>query len=213
MSLFFDVVMITTKDFGTPHAEALIAANPGVKFHIHAVADSYGEAWRSAWRNSDRNVREWWRENRASVENDNVLFLDGDVFCNVALDTIFKPEDGKAGIVAASVKSQVRDGRKWNGFSELARLPRELRDAAIGIEPLAVMLMSRAALDAALGEEFDTLFAADFLSEFRLPTVVRFCGYEVLASDRMPRIGALPLTIQPWEIGFFHPVKKEVGCE
>ncbi len=211
MKPHFDVIILTTAAVGTPHLETLRAANPDLTIHVHAAPDADDAAGRiTAWRNCDRNLREWWKTQRDSVTSDAVLALEWDVFCNVDLMTIVPPLGNGYGLMGPNIKSPVRDGRSWAPFAELNRLPGGLASVALGVAPAAVMQLSRKALDAVADEQWDEVFALDIFCELRLPTIVRACGFSVEECLHWRWVGTQPMRVPSGGSGIFHPVKEEV---
>lgn len=204
----FECVILTTAAMGTPHLETLQAANPGLMIHVHTAPDPVDARARLvAWRNCDRNVRNWWRANRETVANGRVLFLEWDVFVNVDLWAIVPHLDG---LFCARLKMPVKD-RSWMGFRELNLIPREIRGYAVGCEPSAVLMASRDVLDLIADEEWDDVFDADILSELRLGTVVRFTGYPVAGWKAWEATANMtPVRVPDGFQGILHPVKREV---
>jgi hypothetical protein len=204
----YAVVWMTTPYSGTPHAVSLQAANPGLDIRVcNSVHGRTQEERYQRWRNCDRNIRSWWRINRADVEADSILFLEWDVFCDVDLRSVIPPRPPGVGIAGAEIMSGLADARRFWPFADIPRLPREMHAIACATAPLAVLLISRAALDAILAPAYDAVFAADLFCELRLPTVIRHAGFGVAALD-LPGVTATPAV--PTEHGIFHPVKHPV---
>jgi hypothetical protein len=205
----FECVILTTAAMGTPWMDGLVEGNPGLVIHVHSAPDPEDEAGRmDAWRNCDRNVREWWRGNREKVVAGRVLFLEWDVFVSGDLEGWVPLGNG---LHCARVKMPVKD-RGWSGFREVNRLPRELRGYAIGCEPSAVLMLSRDVLDEVADAEWDDVFSEDIISEIRLGTVARFSGYAVAGFP--PWAGTVWMTPQRVPEGFsgvLHPLKKGVA--
>lgn len=192
---------MTTQASGTPHAAALQEANPGLDIRVRISPQETGK---NLWRNCDRNLREWWRQNRETVTQESVLFLEFDVFCNVALGPRIPPLAKGCGIAAAAIVTPVARRCSYWPFEDLLRLPRPMLGLACATAPLAVLQVSRKALDAILSPEYDALFAADIFCELRLPTAIRHAGFGV-AEIRLPDVGCIPVT--PTHPGIWHPVK------
>lgn len=203
----FEIVWMTTRASGTPHAAALQAANPGLRIHTHTAPDETGPDRVHAWRNCDRNIRDWWRKKSPIVTADAVLFLEYDVYCDVDLRNHIPTFSGNFGCAAASILSGLRDIRRFWPFADIPRLPRSMQALACATAPLAVLLISRAALDAMLHPLHDAIFAADIFCETRLPTVIRFEGFQVHPMP-LPQVGCTPC--QPTHPGIWHPVKSSV---
>lgn len=205
MSYPFEAVWMTTAETGTPHAEALQAANPGLVIHVcHSPHGDTPAETTLLWRNCDRNIRQWWRANRATVSADQFLFLEYDVFCDVDLRQVIRPAFEQCGIAAAKILSGLTDIRHFWPFADIPRLPRAMHAVACATAPLAVLLITRDALDATLNPEYDTVFAADIFCETRLPTVIRHAGFSV-SSMPLPQVTATPTL--PTSPGIWHPVK------
>ena len=199
---------MTTPVSGTPHAAALHASNPGLRIHVRESCQHIGEDRNVAWRNCDRNIREWWRESQGQVTADAVLFLEYDVYCDVDLRTIIPPLPLGVGIAGATILSGLADIRRFWPFAEIPRLPRCTQALACATAPLAVLLIHRMALAAILHPLHDALFSADIFCETRLPTAIRFEGFGVAAMD-LPQVGVKPET--PTFPGIWHPVKQPVS--
>lgn len=207
----FEIVVRTTESFGTPHLEALIKANPGVPVSVIRQPDLKGASQLEAWRNCDREIRDWWREWRGSAGWQHILFLEGDVYANCDLGELLTGAWCEADLVAAKCRYQVTHRLSWDGFREIQRLPDAMLERVMAIEPLAVVLMSRKGLDLIAEERFDEVFSADIFCELRLPTVVRFAGGEVGFCPRLKTVGVTPLHPPFGEVGIWHPVKSEVA--
>ena len=202
----FELVWMASQAIGTPHASAVQSANPDLRTHTFYYPQASEERG-TAWRNGDRNIRNAWRDLRGKIIADAVLFFDWDVFANVDLAAVIPTMPAGVGMLAARVFLPVRDARSCQPFSEVGKLPRDM--AAVGVEPLGCMLLTRGALDALLDPIHDPLFNADVFSELRLPSVVTACGYQVSAMD-LPHLATTPMTVPAGAKGIFHPVKNTV---
>jgi len=203
----FQCVIMTTPKTGAPHLAALQASNPGLAVEVCQSRDAATEAEaKDAWRNCDRNIRSWWRENRDSVSAEQVLFLEYDVLVTVDLFIALRIMPAGFGMMGAAVRGIATDGRAWGPFAEARRLPREVAAFASGIAPLAVALISRGALDAVCDEKWDAAFDADIFCELRLPTLVRACGYRLMATP-LPNVLCGKYNREIAGPGIYHGVK------
>jgi len=203
----YELVWMTTQRHGTPHAPALQAANPGLEIHVSAPpagADQSG--YQMAWRNCDRNIRTWWLANRDITTAAAYLFVEYDVLVTVDLRDHIKPLFSGRGIAGPAVKLPIRDRRSYWPLREIPRLPRVMQGLAIALAPLAVLLISRPALDAAFALEYDPVFDEDIFCELRLPTVIRHAGFGVTSLD-LPGVHCKPYIPAPETPGIYHPVK------
>ena len=208
MTYPFEAVWMTTQASGTPHAEALQAANPGLRTHACFSPQGEGEELIQRWRNCDRNIRAWWDENRGLVESDQVVFFEYDVFCNVDLRDRLPVLGGPFGLAGPRIVSGLTEARNFWPFEDAPRLPRAMQALVCATAPLAVALLTRAALDAICSAEYDAIFAEDIFCEVRLPTVVRNAGFKVVAMD-LPQVDCRPKP--PTFPGIWHPVKTPVS--
>ncbi len=203
----FLAVILTTRNVGAPHLDALRESNPGLNIRIHESADAdTEEGAKDAWRNCDRNIRQWWQREGKSVEAEQVLFLEYDVLVTVDLVAALRVMPAGFGMMGASVKGIATDGRAWAPFAEARRLPREVAAFASGIAPLAVAMISRGALDAISDDRWNETFAADIFCELRLPTLIRACGYRLMASP-MPFVKCGKFAGKIDAPGLYHGVK------
>lgn len=204
----FELVILGTESQGFPHLEVIQSANPGLIIHTEILPDPDDDAARqTAWRNCDRNLTNWWIDNRESVATSRVLFLEWDTFANVDLRTIVPREF--RGIAGAFVKRLIGH-RAWLGFREMDRLPASAQPFAIGIEPMACVMISADALDYLASPNLDDVFNADIISELRTPTILRAGGFEVKQVPEWVNVQAARRRMPEGFTGIFHPVKTEV---
>jgi hypothetical protein len=207
MNPFFETVILSSPGRPTIHAEALRMANPEMVCHQW---ESQLPPGTEAWRNCDRNIRDFWAARRRGVVADSVLFLEWDVYANIDLRLLFTHHT--TAMLGAALKSPVTDRRTFLQFRELDRLPGWMRQTAIGLLPSAVLLMPRALLDALVDDpRCAETFDRDIISEIRLGSMARALGFQVGAVAGMAStVHTQPFTPAPGARGIFHPVKKEV---
>ena len=205
----FLAVILTTADTGTPHLATLRAHNPGLEIEVHEAVRSPGETLRrDAWRNADRNLLRWWEEAKFRTDADYFFALEWDVFANVSLvDSL--PEN-PSDVLAAGLAHPVRDGRTWPPFKELRRLPAAMQRTACGVVPLAVLGLSRRALEELSHPAWEALFDADIFCELRLATIAATAGLSIAENRNWPHVGTSPEMPQAGFRGIMHPVKMEV---
>jgi hypothetical protein len=209
MTPFFETVILTSRDRRAIHAEPLRKANPAMIFHQW---ESLLPPGATAWRNCDRNIRDFWSARRGTVAAESVLFLEWDVFANI--DLLLNFTHPTSAVLGAAVKSPVTDRRTFLQFRELDRLPAWVAGAAIGLVPSAVLLMPRALLDRLVDDpRCEEAFSRDIISEIRLGSMARALGFSVGAVTGMDAtVHTQPFQPASGARGIFHPVKKEVAA-
>lgn len=208
----FEVVWMTSGTRGTPHHAALLASNPGLATQVWTAA----ETGLDGWRNCDRNIRGFWKAERGTRNAEDlperVLFLEWDALVTCDLRTVFPAGRKTNGIEGANLKMPVADGRSFKPFEEVAKFPRPMQAYAAGLAPLAVVIISAAALDALADPAFDEFYAADIFSEIRLPTILRWGGFEIRRNAALTQVGVTPISHPGFKTpGVYHPVKTGGG--
>lgn len=123
------------------------------------------------WRNCDRRIREWWRENRDAVTTPYVMFAELDTFVNC---DITKTLSAVSGVGFNTIADE-----KWCWLSETNRLPDYLRPYATGVVPMGTALWHRSAVDVLAQPQYDAVFADDIFCELRSGTVLRHAGVKI----------------------------------
>jgi hypothetical protein len=202
----FQLCILTTAAAGTPHLDTIQAANPDLQIHVHTAADPETEDERmDAWRNCDRNIREWWKANGEAITAEWMLFFEWDVFANVDLAATMR-SIRKGSVGCAKLLTPVLHPG-WLGWKEIDRLPREIQGFAIGMEPSAVLALRRDALEEIAHPDYDEIFAQDIISELRLGTVARSAEYQPVQVRGWQEVGTLPRQLDPEFSGIIHPIK------
>jgi len=196
---------MTTLVSGLPHQPEFTAANRDIRQHRCNSIQYEGDERHEAWRNVDRNIRNWWIEHRDEVKSRHVVIFEWDVRCNVPIGPLFRPFDG---LLCSEIKRLNDPGEPWRWFDEIPKLPEELREKAIGVVPLGVLQFSREVLDAIASPEFDPLFTEDLYCELRLPTLVRHLGFAIQTLKSLKQVTWYRLPYVWLRRGIFHPVKE-----
>lgn len=193
---------MTNARCGTPHLGRFLRSNPDVPVHVVCGKALAGDDRTMAWRNCDRLIREWWMEQGRFLDFRRALFLEWDVVFDSPIDEIF-PEGHFIG-------RDVHDPRtkQWTWFSEILSLPTELQSHALGVSPLAALMISRECLSAMCEHPIaDALFEQDIFCELRLPTLASACGYQPMQNREMlPNLGCYPIPAGSGQ-GVWHSVK------
>lgn len=204
-----EILVSTYGDRGVPHMEWIRRSNPGARVHVATgVGLRDHEHQRAhAWRNADRVIRDWWRENGATVQGDRIAIVEWDVLVRQH----FELADAPRGPGLSGRDPKVWGAQPWCWWREVGRLPADLRSHRYGLAPLCALVATTACLDAIADSRWDHVFDLDIFCELRLPTVVRACGFEI---GRVPAFDGCSCDIIPdpgTKPGFWHPIKHPVS--
>jgi len=198
-----------------PHTEALHDSNPEVIQHVAPSVDKYSR--KLHWKNSDRDLRQWWAENRNSVSGEVILILEWDTLVEIPLPELPENVDlagaevYKTGPIDFSTwrpalrRSPKWTPEKWMWWREIKKFPPEVT-TYVGLVSFGFMLIRRKYLDAILHPKWDVAFDQDISNELRFPSIVASSGGNVQHLD-LPNVhfGGVVLKDPP---GIYHPVKK-----
>ena len=189
-------LIVTYGDRGTPWLENLRASNPDLE--IHVACDNREGHQPSLWRSCDRFLRDWWKQNHDKVSGTHLWLLEHDVLVTTSLPDCA----GITGMGGQHIKRV--ENRDWVWLQEAERLAQGM--VPYGMAPLGVTVYHRAALDALISPEWDSLFDADVFCELRLPSVIAHCGFPLV---ELPLPGVRACNITPdWSVpGIYHAVK------
>lgn len=144
-----------------------------------------------AWRNADKLVRNWLRDNIERIQTNNIAILEWDVFVNQEL-----PNISVSGLFCKEHK--IYGVHEWNWFKEIFQLG-EYKTYAAGIVPLGVMFADQKCVQTIISPEFDDLYEKDIFCELRIGTILRSKNIEVTEYS-MPNVF--------WD-GYYQPINQK----
>jgi len=198
------VLWLTDESKNLIHRKEFTLSNPNVIQHISCGKEDINNS-NENWRNVDRLIRNWWKSDGYKTNANTIFCLEWDVYCNYALEKI----ETSPGLNSVHVLNPI-DNEDWCWWQELNRLPKELHQYATGCVPLGFLAISRECLDNISESKFDHIFDSDIFSEMRLPTCVKFCGFDVqefTKTDLKNSIFCYEIDISTKQVGIFHAVK------
>ncbi len=163
------VIIKTYRPCGLPHIDSLVASNPEARIFVASGPELKGAPQKTAWRNADRDLRSFWRERRSSIPGERIAVLEHDVLVTTRL-----PDIRPKGIAGKALQRNA----SWTWWEDTRKLG-SLLPHAVGITPLAVLFISREALDSLAEERWDAWFDQDIFCELRTPTLVAANGLPV----------------------------------
>ena len=163
----FELVWMTYDGMPAIHAEHFAASNPGIPQHTNQTQYA-GPNSVFAWRNSDLQIRGWWRDHRQETTADTIIMADPDTLITHPITDHMLPPEGW-GVPRKA-------GKGWTWWRHMRKLG-DLREHATGIHPLAVTVWRRNVLDDICLPRFDEVYRKDMQGELRTPTVVTASGH------------------------------------
>lgn len=192
-----ELVIITHSGHDTPHREEIKRNNPDLKIHTYNSALT-GE---SAWKNYDRNFRDFWRNFADKIESDFVLFLEWNVRANEKLDNYFEEVENQ--ISVANFFSVSQENPQWWHRGELSKNEKYGLNTDFAIWPLSVALFPRKVLDALCDPKWDDIMADDIFGEARLPNILKSINFDIVPNPNIKRIKENGVVA---EKGLFYPI-------
>ena len=181
--------------------EEFLTYNPHIDYEINnTISDK--ENSKNDWRNCDRSIRLWWRNNYHRCSNEYILFLEYDVLVNANIYDFFKTPC--LGITTRFSRVLSR-GDKWFWFRERDKLGGNFSDFA-GADPFGVILFHRNALDEIIKPEYDSLYDDDIFCELRTPTILLNSGFELNSNCLITDVNVRPMSYTT-NHGIYHKVK------
>lgn len=181
------------------HYHHLLQSNPDSNIIKVDISNNY--QCKFAWRNADKLVREWLKNNKSNIRTENIIILDWDVLVTEKL-----PSSKIVGLQGADVIT-LRNKPRWNWFKDLHKLG-QYKSYAIGVAPLAVLFMNIECVNIWLDSEFDHLYEQDIFSELRLPTILNSRKVPI-NKYHLPKVHWKHTRLKQ-EPGIYHPIKYNV---
>lgn len=185
-----------------PHLKWLRLSNPDAIIHIIIAKDLQPL---ENWRNCDRILRDWWKQNKSKISTSLVCVVEYDVLITKKLPHLLDNSD----LCGNTLMSYVNESR-WDWFRERDRLNLKADNEAVGLVPFAFLCMKRDVLDDICSNKWDSVYEKDIFCELRFPSIVRNSGYNI-SSYNLDTIHFCNINTNNvnFEIpGYFHSVKR-----
>lgn len=187
-----------------PHVEEFKRWNPEVPVCVIEMPKLEDEARRRAWYYGDEPIMAWWSRARLSFAGaERFVFLEWDVKFSARVEDVF-PDEGD--FFGPDVHA-LGDGRAWGWWKDVELLPEGLREHARGVAPLAVMALSRQALESMFWHPLRAeAMACRAFCELRFATLATAAGYPPVKLRALREVGLVD--VDPMgRPGVWHPVK------
>jgi hypothetical protein len=184
--------------------DEFLKSNKDVKFwiHNHTTEERYAKRWGHDWRNCDRNVRCWWKNNREKCSSTYVLFLEYDVLVTASIYNFFNVPF--RGIMTRFTRFTDKNPGWW-WFRERNKLVDHLSKFA-GCDPFGVACFHRDALDEIIKSEYDILYDSDIFCELRTPSILINSNFDIESNSKLVNVLVEPVEYTLDE-GIFHQVR------
>jgi hypothetical protein len=192
------ILLMTYKDHKTgqiklPHLSALKDSNPTADIHIIEGQDSgYGKHY--DWKNSDQQLRNWWKLNSNSVHSDEISIIEWDTLITCELPKLSDNLDlaSKTALFenislrktrSRNMIKRMRDpawtSDYWMWWNEVPMLELQDNQQAVGLVSFGFYATRKWVLDKIVDSKWDKIFNKSIQNELRFPTIASLCGAKV----------------------------------
>jgi len=213
-----DVIVMTHIENGEvklPHANQWRLYNKNVKIHV-VVGEDSPKGKRYNWRNSDRVLREWWKQNYANV-GDCIFLAEWDTFVNTELPELPDELDLAGAKLIKSeffgVPRRMADPlwkpENWMWWREFEQMGIQDQKFATGLISFGALFFKKEILDSVAKPIWDSVYELDIISELRFSTIASALNYKV-GQMELPFVSFDKVDI-PMQKGIHHAVKTAVN--
>jgi len=212
-----DVIIMTHVENGEvklPHAKQWELYNKNLKIHV-VVGEDSPKGKRYNWRNSDRILRDWWKQNHASV-GECIFLAEWDTFVNTELPEL--PEEFDlvgAKLIKSdffSIPKRMADPswkpENWMWWREFNQMGIKDPKFATGLISFGAFLFKKKLINSIADPMWDYIYDLDIISELRFPTVACASNYKI-GEIELPFV-SFDVVDTPTEKGVHHSVKTAV---
>lgn len=190
------------------HLEHIQKYNPNAQIiSINWIEQKYRQEFdqkQYAWRNCDKQIRLWLKDNIDVIKHNNVAILEWDVLLTKELPNLHIDK-----FYANLIKTPNIHGSNWSWFAENNKL-KTIEPFSVGVVPLCVLYCSNSHLQKWLSAEYDWLYHEDIFCELRLGSIINHIGIQ-LTELRIGTIQSKPINLDKIKIGgIYHKVKQQV---
>lgn len=194
-----------------PHAKQWKLYNKNLKIHVVIGGDS-PNGKRYNWRNSDRILRDWWKQNQASI-GECIFLAEWDTFVNAELPELPDELDlAGAKLIKSEFFSSPRrmadplwKPENWMWWKEFDLMGIKDLKFATGLISFGAFFFKKELLNSIADSAWDSVYDLDIISELRFPTIASSLNYKV-GEMELPYVSFDKATT-PQEKGIHHSVK------
>jgi hypothetical protein len=185
------------------HYDHLVKSNPQAYNMICNISNNYTKKY--AWRNSDKLIREWLKNNITKIQTNNIAILEWDT-----LITKKMPETMEIDGVYAKYIRHYEKYPNWYWFKDKPKL-NHLSKYACGLLSFGFLLLNIKAAECIIDKQFDFLYEEDIFCELRLGTIFNYSNIP-MTEIVFPNIleGQKKITVSD-KGDYYHPVKYKIN--
>ena len=169
------------------HLKHLEKSNPDAQILLADISNDLPKIM--VWRNNDRYIREWLRNNYHKILHNNIAFVEWDVIITTNL-----PNINVCGFIGKHL--QKPGVNEWLWFNEIHSLGK-YKTHAMGAAPFAIQFMDK---------QYDDIYAQDIFCELRLPTIMNYAGIK-MSEYLLPFVEWYNIKYNKHIPGIYHAVK------
>ena len=188
-----------TKKVLTPHLDWLRYYNPDVRIEIiydDNERDRSAAEKIEAWKNGDKKLRNWWRENGASIDSETLAVFEWDTLMKGELP--YLPEG-----VDLAGKWVFERSQRWFWWGDSKKMDCE----PVGLVSFGAFFLKRWVLDAVAKDKWDETYNKDIINELRFSSIARAEG-AVIGTMDLPFVHHKEVMMGK-ELGLYHGVKNK----
>jgi hypothetical protein len=205
-----------------PHIDFIKKTNPESQIYIIVGKDSgYGKYY--DWKNSDQQLRNWWKNNNSQITNDTVAIIEWDTLIGCKIPEMPKDLDlvGKSMFIEninirnkwqkKIMKDPSWTTDNWFWWPEIPLLELNDNQKGIGLISFGFYLIKKWVLNCIIDEKWDNIFKKNIQNELRFPTIASLCGAKI-GTIELPFVEFYDVKVTE-KAGIYHGVNETFSNE
>lgn len=185
------------------HFNHLQKSNPHAKCLKCDISNNFSASF--AWRNNDKLIRNWLKNNIDKIQTNNIAILEWDSLITKQLPDILI--DGVCGKFVRPYEYYSH----WYWFKDKSKLD-YLESYACGLLSFGFLVLNKEAIKIWISTDFDFLYEKDICCELRLGTIFKYSNIK-MTEMQFPNImeGQKKITVDLNKPDYYHPVKYNIN--
>lgn len=173
-------------------------SNPSADILIADISNNYPKKF--AWRNCDKLIRDWLKNNVGEIRTNNVLLIEWDVLVKKELPDMFIDR-----VYCKEIRT-IQHNRRWCWFNENNVLG-EYKRFAMGIVPFGFIMLNIDHINMWIDPKFDKLYEQNIFCELRFGTIMNASNGKLSKYDLPYILGGNKKHDSLNKNELYHPVK------